>query len=163
LKRFEERWGAGRIILSYGDATVPPSDLEQADVVFAYNLHSEEARALAPRLQPLLTRGVRVLAHWPEGAERHWSLKQDPVDLQAAVEYWNYGGAENMARLFAFVCARRRPRRGWERVLGLFRSRFEPRGEPKRRSAAEPAFRSDLASHHFHELLADCEAQPGPA
>lgn len=106
LRRFEERWGTGRIALTYGDATAPPADLEKADVVLAYSLHAEEARALAPRMKPLVARGVKVVSHWPEGAERHWNLRQDPVLLQAAVEYWNYGGAENMARLLAFLYAR---------------------------------------------------------
>jgi cobaltochelatase CobN len=103
---FEARWGADRIVLSYGDASAPPADLDQADVVFAYSLHSEEARSLTPRIQPLLARGVKVLAHWPEGAERHWNLKQDLAQLQAAVDYWNFGGVENMARLLAFLYTR---------------------------------------------------------
>ncbi|MGC8761509.1 MAG: cobaltochelatase subunit CobN [Bryobacteraceae bacterium] len=103
LKLFEARWGSGRIALSYGDATAPPAGLDQADVVFAYSLHSEEARLLAPRIRPLLARGVKVLAHWPEGAERYWGLKQDLAQLQAAVDYWNFGGVENMARLLAFL------------------------------------------------------------
>jgi cobaltochelatase CobN len=103
LRLFESRWGSGRIVLSYGDATAPPADLDRADVVFAYSVHSEEARLLAPRVRPLLARGVKVLAHWPEGAERHWGLKQDPARLEAAVEYWTFGGAENMARLLAFL------------------------------------------------------------
>lgn len=106
LQLFESRWGAGRIALAYGDAAAPPPELDQADVVFAYSLHSEEARLLAPRLRPLLARGARILAHWPEGAERHWGLRQDPALLQAAVEYWNFGGAENMARLLAFLHTR---------------------------------------------------------
>ncbi len=103
LKIFEARWGRDKIVLSYGDATAPPADLDQADVVFAYSMHSEEARALAPRMRPLIARGVKVLGHWPEGAERHWGLKQDSARLEAAVEYWNYGGAGNMARLLAFL------------------------------------------------------------
>lgn len=103
LRLFESRWGSGRMVLSYGDAAAPPVDLDRADVVFAYSLHSEEARQLTPRIRPLLERGVPVLAHWPEGAERHWGLKQDPVRLQAAVEYWTFGGAANMARLLAFL------------------------------------------------------------
>lgn len=106
LKAFESRWGANRIRLSYGDASAPPADLDQAAVVFTYSLHSEEARLLTPRIRPLLARGVKVLAHWPEGAERHWGLKQDSSELQAAVEYWTYGGTENMARLLAFLYAR---------------------------------------------------------
>ena len=105
-KRFEARWGAGRIALSYGDASAPPAELERADVVVAYSLHSEEARLLGPRVKPLIERGVKVIAHWPEGAERHWGLRQDPGKLQAVVEYWNYGGAENMARLLAYLYAR---------------------------------------------------------
>lgn len=114
LRLFEARWGAGRIALSYGDAAAPPADLDQADVVLAYSLHSEEARALAPHIQPLLSRGVKVLAHWPEGAERHWNLKQDPAQLQAAVDYWNFGGAGNMARLLAFLHTRVAGRPGVE-------------------------------------------------
>lgn len=106
LKLFESRWGKDRIVLSYGDATAPPPDLDQADVVFTYSVHSEEARLLAPRIRPLLARGVKVLAHWPEGAERHWGLMQDLAQLQAAVEYWTFGGAENMARLLAFLHTR---------------------------------------------------------
>ena len=114
LRLFETRWGAGRIVLSYGDASAPPADLDQANVVFAYSLHSEEARSLAPHIRPLLARGVKVLAHWPEGAERHWNLKQDPALLQAAVDYWNFGGAENMARLLAFLYTRVAGRPGVE-------------------------------------------------
>ncbi len=106
LKRFEKRWGAGRIALTYGDASAPPAELEQADVVLAYSLHAEEARALARRMKPLVAGGVKVVAHWPEGAERHWNLRQDPALLQTAVEYWNYGGVENMARLLGFLYAR---------------------------------------------------------
>ncbi|WP_321476862.1 cobaltochelatase subunit CobN [uncultured Paludibaculum sp.] len=114
LKRFEEHWGTGRIVLSHGDATAPPADLDQADVVLAYGLHSEEARSLAPRIRPLLARGIKVLAHWPEGGERHWGLKQDPARLQEVVEYWNYGGVENMARLLAFLYLRVAGRPGIE-------------------------------------------------
>ena len=55
---------------------------------------------------PLLKRGVKVLTQWPEGAERHWGLRQDPTLLQAIVDYWEYGGVENMARMLAFLCAR---------------------------------------------------------
>jgi cobaltochelatase CobN len=106
LSLFESRWGKGRIVLSYGDSAAPPADLDQADVIFAYSLHSEEARLLAPRIRPLLERGVKVLAHWPEGAERHWGLKQDPGPLQEAVEYWTFGGAGNMARLLAYLHTR---------------------------------------------------------
>jgi cobaltochelatase CobN len=114
LKLFEARWGAGRIVLSYGDASAPPADLDQAGVIFAYSLHAEEARLLAPRIRPLLARGVKVLAHWPEGAERHWQLQQDPARLQAAVDYWNFGGAANMARLLAFLYVRIAGRSGVE-------------------------------------------------
>jgi len=106
LRLFETRWGSKRIILSYGDAVAPPADLEQADVIFAYNLHSEEARLLAPRIRPLVARGVKILAHWPEGAQRYWNLQQDPTELQAAMEYCMYGGIENMARLLAFLYVR---------------------------------------------------------
>jgi cobaltochelatase CobN len=106
LKLFESRWGKGRIALSFGDAAAPPADLDQADVIFTYSLHSGEVQLLAPRIRPLLERGVKVLAHWPEGAERHWGLKQDPAQVQAAIEYWTFGGAENMARLLAFLYTR---------------------------------------------------------
>lgn len=106
LKLFEARHGVGRITLSYGDASSPPPDLNQAGLVFAYSLHSEDARALAPLIRPLIARGVPVLAHWPEGAQRHWQLKQDSALLQSAVDYWNYGGAENMARLLAYLYTR---------------------------------------------------------
>ena len=114
LKIFEARWGTNKIVLSYGDASAPPADLDRADVVFAYNLHSEEARTLAPRIQPLLARGVRTLAYWPEAAERFWGLKQDAAQLQSAVDYWNYGGAENMARFLAFLYSRVAGRDGVE-------------------------------------------------
>ncbi len=114
LERFEARWGTGRMVLSYGDAAAPPPDLERADVVFAYSLPSEEARRLAPRIRPLIARGVKVLAHWPEGAERHWKLRQDPALLEAALEYWNFGDPENMARLLAFLYARVAGRDGVE-------------------------------------------------
>lgn len=105
-KLFASRWGEDRIVLSYGDAAAPPADLDRADVILAYSLHSEEARTLAPRMKPLLARGVKVVAHWPEGAERHWGLRQDPAVLQQAVDYWLYGGVPNMARLLAFLHTR---------------------------------------------------------
>ncbi len=65
LRRFEERGGAGRIALTFGDASAVPENLEKADVVLSYNLHAEEARALAPRMRALVARGVKVVAHWP--------------------------------------------------------------------------------------------------
>jgi len=100
---FEAKWGKELIRVSYGDAAAPPAELERAEVVLAYSMHAEEARSLAPRMKPLISRGVRVMAHWPEGAERQWGLRQDAGRLAAIVEYWNYGGAENMARMLGYL------------------------------------------------------------
>jgi len=132
LKLFEARWGTGRIVLSFGDAAAPPADLDRADVVFAYSLHAEEARLLAPRIRPLLARHVKILAHWPEGAERHRGLRQDPAQLEAAVQYWTFGGAENMARLLAFLHTRIAGRPGVDAaapepqlVAGIYHPRAE--------------------------------------
>ena len=53
---------------------------------------------------------------------------------------------------------------GIERLV--LRARFlllEAGGEPERGAGAERGFDVDLAAHHFHQLLADREAQAGAA
>ncbi|MGB9606880.1 MAG: cobaltochelatase subunit CobN, partial [Bryobacteraceae bacterium] len=64
------------------------------------------AARLAPQFRAAMARGVMVLAHWPEPALRFFGLRQDEQLLNAAVEYWTYGGPENIARLLAFLYVR---------------------------------------------------------
>lgn len=105
-QRFIERWGPDRIRLHYGDFEAPPEGWDQADVIFTYLMSREAAARLAPHFRAALARGARVLAHWPEPALRQIGLHQDVELLKAAVEYWTYGGAENLARLLAFLYVR---------------------------------------------------------
>lgn len=105
-KRFVERWGAQRILLLYGDFEAPPDGWDQADVIFTYLMPREAAARLAPQFRSAIARGARVLAHWPEPALRYFDLGQDEQLLNTAVQYCAYGGAENIARLLAFLYAR---------------------------------------------------------
>jgi len=111
-KRFVERWGAGRIQLLYGDFEAPPSGWADADVIFTYLMPREAALRLAPQFQAAIARGAKVVAHWPEPALRYFGLKQDERLLEAAVEYWSQGGAENLARCLAFLYVRVAQRSG---------------------------------------------------
>lgn len=105
-KRFVERWGAGHLRLLYGDFEAPPTGWDHADVIFTYLMPREAALRLAPQFQAAIARGTKVVAHWPEPALRYFGLKQDERLLEAAVEYWSQGGAENLARCLAFLYAR---------------------------------------------------------
>ncbi len=105
-QRFVQRWGPNRIRLLYGDFEAPPEGWDQADVICTYLMTREAAARLAPQFQAAIARGARILAHWPEPATRQIGLRQDEGLLNAAVEYWTYGGAENLARLLAFLYVR---------------------------------------------------------
>lgn len=105
-QRFVERWGPDRIRLLYGDFEAPPEGWHQADVIFTYLMSREAAARLAPQFRAAAARGARILVHWPEPALRQIGLRQDEALLNAAVEYWTYGGAENLARLLAFLYVR---------------------------------------------------------
>jgi len=105
-KRFVERWGPDRIRLLYGDFEAPPEGWEQADVIFTYLMPREAATRLAPGFRRAMGRGAKVLAHWPEPARRQADIEQDETLLATAVQYWVYGGAENIARCLAFLYVR---------------------------------------------------------
>jgi len=105
-KRFIERWGAQRIRLVYGDFEAPPEGWDRAEVIFTYLMPREAASRLGPQFRAAIARGAKVLAHWPEPASRYFGLSQDERLLNAAVEYWTYGGAENIARCLAFLYVR---------------------------------------------------------
>lgn len=102
-RRFVERWGEGRIELRYGDFEAPPKDWDRSEVIFTYLMPREAAARLAPQFRQAIRRGAKVIAHWPEPAQRQFGLVQDEAVLQAAVEYWSLGGVENLARSLAYL------------------------------------------------------------
>ena len=105
-RRFTERWGSDRIDLRYGDFESLPAEWDRSDVIFTYLMPRDAAIRLAPQFRAAIGRGAKVVAHWPEPALRHWDLAQDEHLVNAAIEYWRFGGAENIARCLAFLYAR---------------------------------------------------------
>jgi cobaltochelatase CobN len=105
-KVFDARWGAEKMELMVCDPDALEEGWDAAEVIVTYSLPAADAERLAGQFRGALGRGARVVAHWAEGAERHWGLRQDSEVVGAMAEYWSYGGVENMARLLGFVYGR---------------------------------------------------------
>jgi cobalamin biosynthesis Mg chelatase CobN len=98
--------GGSRIDLRYVDVRGASPDWDRSEVIFTYLMPREAAERLADQFRAAIARGAKVVAHWPEPALRQWDWKQDERLLEAAVEYWSLGGAENIARGLAFLYAK---------------------------------------------------------
>lgn len=81
--------------------------LARADVVEAWFVPAAVLRQMAPGVRQAHARGATVLATPAETAESAWQIRMDAALNAGAQQYWDAGGADNLAGLLAFVVAAR--------------------------------------------------------
>lgn len=81
-----------------------PSNLSGRDLIFLEMVGAETAERLAPLLEGPKADGVPIVAIHSEGYDEILA-NVDLDDHPAIEEYWNYGGLENMKRLFSYLGA----------------------------------------------------------
>jgi cobaltochelatase CobN len=79
-----------------------PSNLSGYDLIFLEMVGAEAAEKLVPLLEGPKADGVPIVAIHSEGYDEILA-NVDQEDHPAIEEYWNYGGLENMRRLFSYL------------------------------------------------------------
>ncbi|PWK35368.1 cobaltochelatase CobN subunit [Cupriavidus plantarum] len=84
-----------------------PAQIARADVIQTWYVPSAMQRAIAPAMRAAHARGALLLATPTPDAEAAWGVRVDAARNDAARQYWEAGGADNVAGFFAYASAQR--------------------------------------------------------
>ncbi|CAG9171515.1 cobaltochelatase subunit CobN [Cupriavidus pampae] len=92
------------------DFSATPPDaarIARADVIQTWYLPAAMQRTLAPAMRAAHARGALLLATPTPDAEAAWGVSLDAARNEAARQYWEAGGTDNLAAFFAYAAAQR--------------------------------------------------------
>lgn len=98
---FQKTYGTDLIQLEMASEEVQPERLQDADVIFAYMLKSVHEQRLKQAVAAARKRGALVLVAPATMGQAYWELKVDRTINDPVVQYWSYGGVDNLTAFLA--------------------------------------------------------------
>ncbi len=98
---FQKTYGTDLIRLEMASEEVEPERLQDADVIVAYMLKGVHEQRLKPAVAAARKRGALVLVAPATMGQAYWELKVDRKINDPVVQYWSYGGVENLTAFLA--------------------------------------------------------------
>lgn len=109
---FRTAYGDGVAEFDFSAGVPDAARMARADVIHAWFVPTAMLREMAPRVREAQARGALLFASPAQSAEAAWGVSLDAARNGVAQQYWEAGGADNIAGFFAYAVAQQQRAHG---------------------------------------------------